>query len=91
MVPGPYRYCFKLFDFYRSCKILFGLVKFKTAPDRMSGNVWEVFVNTAVRQRRGTVLTNVSRRDCRGRRGKILNSQKICHGNHGADDLLFRT
>ena len=44
-----------------------------------------------VRQRRGTVLTNVSRRDCRGRRGKFLNSQKICHGNHGADDLLFRT
>ena len=32
--------------FFRSCKILFGLVKFKTAPDRMSGNVWEVFVNT---------------------------------------------
>ena len=46
MVPGPYRYCFKLFDFFQSCKILFGLVKFKTAPDRMSGNVWEVFVNT---------------------------------------------
>ena len=48
MVPDPYRYCFKLFDFFRSCKILFGLVEFKTAPDRMSGNVWEVFVNTAV-------------------------------------------
>ena len=47
MVTAPYRYCFKLFDFFRSCKILFGLVKFKTAPDRMSGNVWEVFVNTA--------------------------------------------
>ena len=47
MVPAPYRYCFKLFDFFRSCKILFGLVKFKNAPDRMSGNVWEVFVNTA--------------------------------------------
>ena len=47
MVPAPYGYCFKLFDFFRSCKILFGLVKFKTAPDRMSGNVWEVFVNTA--------------------------------------------
>ena len=46
MVPAPYGYCFKLFDFFRSCKILFGLVKFKTAPDRMSGNVWEVFVNT---------------------------------------------
>ena len=46
MVPVPYRYCFKLFDFFRSCKILIGLVKFKTAPDRMSGNVWEVFVNT---------------------------------------------
>ena len=46
MVPAPYRYCYKLFDFFRSCKILFGLVKFKTAPDRMSGNVWEVFVNT---------------------------------------------
>ena len=30
----------------RSCKILFGLVKFMTAPDRMSGNVWKVFVNT---------------------------------------------
>ena len=44
-----------------------------------------------VRQRRGTVSTNVSRRDCRGRRGKFLNSQKICHGNHGADDLLLRT
>ena len=44
-----------------------------------------------VRQRRGTVSTNVSRRDCRGRRDKFLNSQKICHGNHGADDLLFRT
>ena len=44
-----------------------------------------------VRHRRGTVSTNVSRRDCRGRRGKFLNSQKICHGNHGADDLLFRT
>ena len=44
-----------------------------------------------VRQRRGTVSTNVSRRDCRGRRGKVFNSQKICHGNHGADDLLFRT
>ena len=44
-----------------------------------------------VRQRRGTVSTNVSRRDCRGRRGKFLNSQKICHGNHGEDDLLFRT
>ena len=26
-----------------------------------------------VRQRRGTVSTNVSRRDCRGRRGKFLN------------------
>ena len=48
MVPAPYGYCFKLFDFFRSCKILFGLVKFKTAPDRMSDNVWEVFVNTAV-------------------------------------------
>ena len=48
MVPAPYGYCFKLFDFFRSCKILFGLVKFKTAPDRMSGNVWEVFVNTAL-------------------------------------------
>ena len=48
MVPAPYGYCFKLFDFFRSCKILFGLVKFKTAPDRMSGNVWEVFVNTVV-------------------------------------------
>ena len=48
MVPAPYRYCFKLFKFFRSCKILFGLVKFKTAPDRMSGNVWEVFVNTDV-------------------------------------------
>ena len=47
MVPAPYGYCFKLFDFFRSCKILFGLVKFKTAPDRMSGNVWEVLVNTA--------------------------------------------
>ena len=46
MVPAPYGYCFKLFDFFRSCKILFGLVKFKTAPDRMSGNVLEVFVNT---------------------------------------------
>ena len=46
MAPAPYRYCFKLFDFFRYCKILFGLVKFKTAPDRMSGNVWEVFVNT---------------------------------------------
>ena len=33
--------------FFRSCKILFGLVKFMTAPDRMSGNVWKVFVNTA--------------------------------------------
>ena len=44
-----------------------------------------------VRQRRGTVSTNVSRRDCRGRRSKFLNSQKICHGNHRADDLLFRT
>ena len=44
-----------------------------------------------VRQRRGTVSTNVSRRDCRGRRGKFLNSQKICYGNHGADDLLLRT
>ena len=43
-----------------------------------------------VRQRRGTVSTNVSRRDCRGRWGKFLNIQKICHGNHGADDLLFR-
>ena len=43
-----------------------------------------------VRQRRGTVSTNVSPSDCRGRRGKFLNSQKICHGNHGADDLLFR-
>ena len=46
MVSAPYGYCFKLFDFFRSCKILFGLVKFKTAPDQMSGNVWEVFVNT---------------------------------------------
>ena len=46
MVPAAYGYCFKLFDFFRSCKILFGLVKFKTAPDRMSGNVLEVFVNT---------------------------------------------
>ena len=46
MVPAQYGYYFKLFDFFRSCKILFGLVKFKTAPDRMSGNVWEVFVNT---------------------------------------------
>ena len=46
MVPAPLGYCFKLFNFFRSCKILFGLVKFKTAPDRMSGNVWEVFVNT---------------------------------------------
>ena len=46
MVPVPYRYCFKLFNFFRFCKILFGLVKFKTAPDRMSGNVWEVFMNT---------------------------------------------
>ena len=44
-----------------------------------------------VRQRRGTGSTNVSHRDCRGRRGKFLNSQKICHGNHGADDLLLRT
>ena len=50
MVPAPYRYCFKLFDFFRSCKILFGLVKFKTAPDRMSGNVWEVFVNTELQK-----------------------------------------
>ena len=50
MVPAPYRYCFKLFDFFRSCKILFGLVKFKTAPDRMSGNVWEVFVNTGTKK-----------------------------------------
>ena len=33
--------------FFRSCKILFGLVKFMTAPDQMSGNVWKVFVNTA--------------------------------------------
>ena len=33
--------------FFRSCKILFGLVKFMTAPDRMSGNVWKVFVITA--------------------------------------------
>ena len=48
MVPAPYGYCFKLFNFFRSCKILFGLVKFKTAPDRMSGNVWEVFVNTVI-------------------------------------------
>ena len=48
MVPGPYRYCFKLFDSFRSCKILFGLVKFMTAPDRMSGNGWEVFVNTEI-------------------------------------------
>ena len=46
MVPAPYGYCFKLFNFFRSCKILFGLVKFMTAPDRMSGNVCEVFVNT---------------------------------------------
>ena len=34
--------------FFRSCKILFGLVKFMTAPDRMSGNVWKVFVNTGM-------------------------------------------
>ena len=51
MVTAPYGYCFKLFDFFRSCKILFGLVKFKTAPDRMSGNVWEVFVNTVLQKR----------------------------------------
>ena len=49
MVPAPYRFCFKLFNFFRSCKILFGLVKFKTAPDPMSGNVWEVFVNTELK------------------------------------------
>ena len=46
MVPAPYGYCLNCSIFFRSCKILFGLVKFKTAPDRMSGNVWEVFVNT---------------------------------------------
>ena len=46
MAPAPYRCCFKLVDFFRSCRILFGPVKFKTAPNRMSGNVWEVFVNT---------------------------------------------
>ena len=36
----------QLVSFFRSCKILFGLVKFITAPDQMSGNVWKVFVNT---------------------------------------------
>ena len=35
--------------FFWSCKILFGLVKFITAPDRMSGNVCKVFVNTGIR------------------------------------------
>ena len=38
----------QLVRFFRSCKILFGLVKFMTAPDRMSGNVWKVFVNTGL-------------------------------------------
>ena len=33
----------------QSCKTLFGLIKFMTAPDFMSGNVWKVFLNTAMR------------------------------------------
>ena len=41
-----------------------------------------------VTQRRGTGSTNVARRGRRDHRDKFLNSQKICHGSHGAIDLL---
>ena len=41
-----------------------------------------------VTQRRGTGSTNVAHRGCRDRRGQILNSQNICHGSHGRNDLL---
>ena len=41
-----------------------------------------------VTQRRGTGSTNVTRRGCRDRRDRFLNSQKICHGSHGGIDLL---
>ena len=33
-----------------------------------------------VTQRRGTGSTNVTRRGCRDRRDRFLNSQKNCHG-----------
>ena len=41
-----------------------------------------------VTQRRGTGSTNVARRGRRDHRDSLLNSQKICHGSHGAIDLL---
>ena len=41
-----------------------------------------------VTQRRGTGSTNVARRGRRDHRDRFLNSQKICHGSHGAIDLL---
>ena len=45
--------------FFRSCKILFGLVKFMTAPDRMSGNVWKVFVNTVIKLQKHVIMAHV--------------------------------
>ena len=41
-----------------------------------------------VTQRRGTGSINVARCGCHGRPDKFLNSQKLCHGRHGAIDLL---
>ena len=41
-----------------------------------------------VTQRRGTGSTNVARRGRRDHRDRFLNRQKICHGSHGAIDLL---
>ena len=41
-----------------------------------------------VTQRRGTGSTNVSRRGCRDRRDRFLDSQKNCHGSNGGIDLL---
>ena len=41
-----------------------------------------------VTQLRGTGSTNLARRGRRDHRDRFLNSQKICHGSHGAIDLL---
>ena len=43
--------------FFWSCKILFGLAKFMTAPDQMSGNDWKEFMNTVFSQCYYHILT----------------------------------
>ena len=49
-------------------------------------------VETGLREStNGNGIGNVSRSDCRGRRGKFFKNQKICHGNHGAYELLYST